>query len=255
MITIAFTHFRGLSLANLRAALFTVRQQDFDQVASILFLDNNTVDEEKVLQDILDEFNFPVPVHLISIKHGDPTKTHAWSTNFIHRATTTPWIFFTRSDYLIAPNTLALFREQIRHDNMFIIGGYYGLDITIDQCNQYDWRTYGVEMLKPFGREYAHGLVDVGGVWLTTKSAFDSVGGLDERMWAWGHQQTLFQYRLRLAGTEFVKVPQVVFYHAEHGYEAPRDHSVAAAQLKEVAGIDVAEMWQWYTGPDNPYRQ
>lgn len=252
MITIGFTYFRSLTLANLRASLYTVRQQDFSLVDQLIVLDNNTADSERAIQDVIDGYAFPVPVRLISVKHGDSTKTHAWSTNLLHRVAPSPWVFFTRADYLIAPNTLALFAAQVRHDRMFIVGKYYGLDVTIEGVEQYHWRSHGLTVLHPLGREYDHMLIDVGGVWLTSKTAFESVGGLDERLWAWGHQQTLFQYRLHEAGTEFVCVPQIVFYHAEHGYETPRDHALAIQQLASI-GVDIHDLWARFDSPNNPY--
>jgi GT2 family glycosyltransferase len=79
--------------------------------------------------------------------------------------------------------------------------------------------------------------------------AFKQVGGLCEELTAWGHAQTHFQWKLHQAGVEFVRVPQVLFYHPHHGGE--RDIEVAHEQLKQQ-GLEIRDLWARYEGV-NPY--
>ena len=96
-ITICFTYFKSLGLANLDAALHSVRQQDFSRVEAVVIVDNNGEGSAYDVQVIIDKHEFLVPVNLYSFKHADPLKTHAWSSNVAVRMATTPWIFFCRA--------------------------------------------------------------------------------------------------------------------------------------------------------------
>jgi GT2 family glycosyltransferase len=98
------------------------------------------------------------------------------------------------------------------------------------------------------GDIYDHTEVD-SGVWAASKETFNLVGGLDESLTAWGHAQTEFQYRLHLAGVEFVRVPEVLFWHPRHGGE--RDLALAHAQLRD-RGFEPRDLWKRYHGA-SPY--
>ena len=252
MITVCMTYFRSLTLDNLKAALHCLRQQDFSGVKEILLLCNNVDDSDEEVWSIIDAIEWPVPFRLFHCKHSDASRTHAWSTNAVVQYAQTDWIFFTRADYLLDFNALTHFSSARGNDNQFIVAGYYDVQIDILTCERFPWKEQGPQVLQSFGREYDHVTID-SGVWMTRKSIFDKVGGLDERLTAWGHAQTHFQHKLFLAGVEFVRIPYVLFYHPTHGYETPRDHATAKQQLKDATGLTVPEMWQRYTGPDNPY--
>src|SRR5258708_2152204 len=98
------------------------------------------------------------------------------------------------------------------------------------------------------GTEFDYTLIDAG-VWMARKDAFRRVDGMDEGMTAWGHAQTDFQHRLWKAGTEFVRVPETLFWHPFHG--GHRDIDVAHAQLVAKGG-DLKAMWSRYEGV-SPY--
>jgi len=251
-ITICLTYFRSLSLANLGAALHSIRQQDMTHVESLVIIDNNTADALTDILSLVESFEFSVPVNLNSFKHGDAAKTHSWSTNVAVQKAFTPWILFTRADYLLDFDAVAQFAAAATSDNQFIVSRYFDVGVDIARCEQTDWRRQGPSVLQHFGREYDHVLIDAG-VWMTRKDIFNKVGGMDETLVAWGHAQTVFQHKVYRAGVEFVKLPSVLFYHPAHGYETPRDHAVARQQLQTL-GLDLVEMWSRYTGAENPYR-
>lgn len=252
MITICLTYFKSLTLANLDAALYSVSKQDLSLVDEIVLLDNDSYDNFEDIQAIIDRYTFAAPVRLLSFKHKDPARTHSWSTNQAVKHADTPWILFTRADYLLSFDAVERFSQAVGNDNQFIVGGYYDVTIDIHACERYPWRVEGPHVLRSFGREYDHVLIDAG-VWMTRKATFDKVGGLDERLTAWGHAQTHFQHKLFCAGVEFVRIPYVLFYHPAHGYVAPKDIGLSHAQLREVTGLDIKECWARYAGPDNPY--
>src|SRR6516165_12803253 len=108
MITICLTYFRSLTLTNLRAALDSIRCQNLTRVERIVVVDNNTDDQRDEIEAIATAA-FTVPVVFRSFKHGDPTRTHAWSTNMAVRDASTPWGFFTRADYILDEHAVAKF--------------------------------------------------------------------------------------------------------------------------------------------------
>jgi glycosyltransferase involved in cell wall biosynthesis len=253
MVTICFTYFRSLTLANLDAALYSVRQQDLSRVVELVVVDNNADDDARDIQAVIDARRFPLPVRLISRKHGDPAKTHAWSTNLAVREATSPWVLFCRADYLL---DFGLVRKGLRVIDAhaedwdgFVTGCVRHLHVPIARCELTEWREAGTDVLRSQpGRTEDYMAID-SGVWMARRSAFDRVGGLDERLSAWGHAQTDFQHRLHQTGTEFVQMPEVLYYHPRHA--APRDITLAHAQLHSVGG-NLSEMWARYHGV-SPY--
>lgn len=242
MITICFVYFRCLTLAHLEAALYSLRQQDFACFKEIFVLDNNSLDSAELIQKTLDSLAFPVPITLRSYKHGDLTKTHSWSTNIAVSEVTTPWVFFTRADYLLAPGTLRQF-AAVRDG--FVTSRGCHLNIDIAECDQRPWRQYGAQMLETLGTVYDYTCID-SGVWMTRKAVFDSVGGLDESLTAWGHAQTHFQWKLHNAGVQCHQLNDVLFFHPQHGGEKNMD--LAHQQLAQT-GVDLRVMWARYAGP------
>lgn len=250
VFTICLTYFKSLTLANLRAALHSLRQQDLPYVREVVVVDNNTDDLAVHIQATVDALAFPVPVRVLSVKHEDASRTHSWSTNVAVRAAATPLVLFTRADYLLAFDTLhrvaALFNSHPEGWNGFVTGNGYHLDVPIETCEQLEWRRFGPSMLLTFpGSALIDYTVIDAGVWAARRDAFDRVGGLSESLTAWGHAQTHFQYKLFKAGTEFVRIPEALFFHPKHG--GSRDMHLAHQQLTAL-GSNARELWDRYEG-------
>lgn len=248
-ITICFTYFKSLTLANLRAALHSVRKQDLSNVEELIIVDNDTTDTAQDIQEIINALMFPMRTNLISVKHGNSSFTHAWSTNIAVRAASTPWVLFTRADYLLSFNALDRFTSVIipRSEdwNGFVTGHVYHLSVDIATCEQTWWRVDGPSGLQAFaGSEADYTVIDAG-VWMARRDAFEHVHGLDESLTAWGHAQTYFQYCMYKAGVEFVRIPEILFYHPQHS--APRDIELAHQQLRDQ-GVDIKELWARHDG-------
>lgn len=248
-MTIALTYFRSLTLANLKAALFSVRQQDLSAVKGIIIFDNNTTDSVEAIQAVVDSMAFPVPVTVCSSKHGDPVLTHSWSTNQAVRHTSTPWVLFTRADYVLDVNLVQKFMEIVESKpaewDGFITGNVYHLAVNIEACNETEWHRKGPHVLrKLLGAEQDYTCIDAG-VWMARRSAFERTQGLDETLTMWGHAQTHFQWKLYTTGTEFVRIPEVMFYHPQH--TALRNLDDAHQQLRNH-GINLKELWARYEG-------
>lgn len=249
MITICFTYFRSLALANLAAALYSLRRQDLANVEAIVVLDNNTDDLMPSMQAIVDGLAFPIPVHLMSHKHGDHAKTHSWSTNTVLREAVAPWVFFSRADYILDFDAVKRFSDVVRSKSGdwdgFVTGNVYHLNADVGVCEMTRWREAGPrELLSLPGAEASYTVIDAG-VWMARKATFDRVGGLDEGLTAWGHAQTHFQHKLFKAGVEFVRIPEPMFYHPQHS--APRDLDLAHRQLGE-RGISLHDLWSRHEG-------
>jgi hypothetical protein len=254
MITICFTYFKSLALANFEAALYALRRQDFSAVQEIVIVDNDTEDAAQTLMKTIGgDLKFPVPVTLKSFKHGDPTKTHPWSANVAVREATTSWVLFTRADYILDFTLVSRFAEVIEEHppgwKGFVTSNVCHLFHDVAACETYGWRSRGPGVLldAPHATE-AYTCIDAG-VWMTQRATFDEVGGLDERLSAWGHAQTHFQYKLHKAGVECVRIPEVLFYHPLHS--ATRDLDEGHQQLRDL-GVDLKEMWARYEGTQ-PY--
>ncbi len=245
MITLCFTYFKSLTLHALAAALFSVRKQDLSAVSAIVVIDNDTADSKDDIHDVIEHLAFPVPVFLGSFKHEDATKTHSWSTNAaVHAAPMTPWILFSRADYLLDFGLVESFVKVVGEHpadwNGFVTANVYHLSVDLARCEETEWRHFGPGMLRSLpGAEADYTAIDAG-VWMARHTTFCAVGGLDERLSAWGHAQTHFQHKLHLAGVEFVRIPKPLFFHPQHA--APRDLGLAHQQLAE-RGVDLKEMW------------
>jgi|SRR6185503_4129182 len=258
MITICFVYFKSLTLANLEAALYSLYKQDFvlmqHFVESLVIVDNDTDDSVMQIKSVLEKFEFPIRnVELHSLKHDDPLKTHAWSTNTAVGYARTPWVLFCRADYLLDSNLLAKFLQvrEAHHNswNGFITADGRHLHVNMSQCEETRWRIDGAGILQNMpGMTYDYTAIDTG-VWLARKDAFDAVHGLDEKLSAWGHSQTHFQYKLYKDGVDFVRIPEVLFYHPQHS--ATRDIELAHSQLNQL-GVDIRELWARYEG-SKPY--
>ena len=157
-ITICFVYFRSLTLEHLDAALYSVRQQDFSRVNSLVVVDNNTEDDPREILKVVDGFGFPVPVSFHSYKHDDLTKTHAWSTNVAVKEVQTSWVLFTRADYLLKFDMLAqcLWEVDRRPEDWqgFVTGTGCHLTIDIGMCEYLQWRQRGPLALLTSGQTY-----------------------------------------------------------------------------------------------------
>lgn len=254
MITICLTYFKSLTLKNLDAALYSVRQQDLSRVREVVLVDNDTEDSPENIAAVVATHNFPIEVNLYSYKHGDEKKTHSWSSNAAVSYVKTPWIFFTRADYILdfgIVERLSVVTDSRRPSwPGFITSSGYHLAVDIGEVETQPWKTQGARILHSMqGTQFDYTVID-SGVWMTQRSAIDFIGGWDEELTAWGHAQTEFQSRLYNSGVEFVKVPEVLFYHPMHA--GPRDLELANRQLK-TQGIKIQELWARYDGV-NPYR-
>lgn len=253
MITICLTYFKSLALANLAAALHSVRRQDLSCVDSIVVVDNDTADSATAIRAEVDAQRFPIPTRVLSFKHGDPSRTHSWSTNAAVREATAPWVLFTRADYILDFHLVKRFVQGIgkkEYDlqgpwNGFVTANVYHLNVDVGECERTAWRREGTDALRALpGVENDYTIIDAG-VWMARKSAFDRIGGMDEGLTAWGHAQTYFQHLLHVSGVEFVRIPEPLFYHPLHS--APRDIELAHRQLAE-RGIDLRELWTRHRG-------
>jgi len=246
-LTICLTYFRSLSLANLAASLFSVRQQEMDRVNSVVIVDNNTDDSIRDVLEVINAADLHVPVDFSSFKHKDTAKAQAWSTNVTVRRAQTTWVFYTRADYLlnfdIVRKFLAIVDSKPDTWEGFLVSHGCHLGNSIAECEATTWRESGPRVLH--GVEYDYTEID-SGVWMARRETFDRIGGFDERLSAWGHAQTEFQHRMFTAGVEFVRVPEVLFFHPAHGGE--KDIEVGHRQLRDL-GLDIREMWERYPGP------
>jgi GT2 family glycosyltransferase len=250
MITICLTYFRSLTLANLSAALYSIRRQDFSRVAAIVVIDNATDDPRDAIDGMVAEQDFTVPVVVRSFKHGDQSRTHAWSTNAAVREAATPWVFFTRADYLLDFSAVAKFAAIVDAQpagwSGFVTSNGRHMHCDVAACEGMGWRTTGAGVLGGIDFEYT--CIDAG-VWMARRDVFDRVGGLNERLSSWGHAQTLFQYKLHAAGAECIRIRETLFFHPAHAAE--RDLTEAHRQLA-AEGVDVRDLWSRHDGA-KPY--
>jgi hypothetical protein len=251
-LTICLTYYQSLTLENLSASLFSVRLQDLSYVTEIIILDNNTPNSAEDIQQLIDSLAFPVPVRLLSFKHGDPNKTHAWSTNTTITNVSTSWVLFTRADYLLDPShlrkCLSIITDHPENWDGFVVSNGRHLHADITACEQASWRMNPDALQALPGADFDYTIID-SGVWFSRRSAFDRVNGLDEALSSWGHAQTDFQHRLFKTGTEFVRIPEVLYFHPMHA--ASRDIIKAHDQL-QARGVDLKVIWSRYHGV-NPY--
>lgn len=254
MLTICVTYFKSLTLKNLAAALYSVRQQDLSLVKQVVLVDNDSSDSIEEISQVVNELDFPCPVKFVSYKHGVADKTHAWSSNIAFQHVDTPWVFFTRADYILDFGIVRKFvnvvqdhaYDHIPNWNGFVTSHGSHLQYDVAFCEQLGWRDHGPQILQGVVFDYTK--ID-SGVWMARKDAVDHIGGLNEDFTSWGHAQTEFQYRMHLSGSEFVCVPEVLFWHTWHGAE--RDIEVAHEELRKL-GVDLKTMWERYEGV-SPY--
>lgn len=240
-ISICFVHFRSLNLTHLDAAWYSLSKQDLTDVNGVWFLDNNTDDSVQAINEVLFQYPFwkPGTLHFESNKHGDPSKTQSWSVNRVCQRAAGPWIFFTRSDYILAFDCLARMRDEILKRptwdwRRFVSGWCWqmaydreaqNIDANVD-IEQYGWRENGMPALlqHPYAFRFHETELDAG-VWFTNKSHLEEAGWMNEKMSSWGYQQSTFQRIMRSYGIQCSAVQDYLFAHQHH--YAVRDFSKA----------------------------
>jgi glycosyltransferase involved in cell wall biosynthesis len=247
-VTVCCTYFKSLGLDNLRAALYSLRRSaGVELVDEIIVVDNATDDTQPEIAAVINEQAFPVPTRLLSFKHDDPTRTHSWSTNVAFREARSPWVFFTRADYIVDPALLARSLQMAAAHGAgwkgFVTADGYHLQADVLACDVSGWRERGAHELRTLpGTAFDYTLIDTG-VYLLNRETFEKVGGLDERLTVWGHAQTEFQWRIHKAHVDMARIADVLYYHPMHG--APRDLAAATAQLAQH-GVDIKDCWARY---------
>jgi len=260
MIDIALVHFRAVDLRYLEAALYSVlTQSDLLQVQTVYIYDNDSADSVSVIRRLVDtmvEADVPpshLNIELLFDKHGDETRRcQSYSVNQVMGVTGTltsnDWVLFTRSDYILHRDTVRDFTAAVEGGPLngwrgFVTSHAYhhALDARADQriegfrdIEQHGWRTHpqstDVLLEKVNGWRVDSSDKDAG-VWLTRRSLWREVGGLNPNLTAWGYQQTVFQKALREAGVAMVQLPRVYFHHQHHGGTF-RDYDEARRQLE-----------------------
>lgn len=248
-IDIAFVYFRTLNLTHLDAAWFSVSKQDFTNVRSIQFLDNNTLDTEEEIRAVLARYEMPVPVNMEFSKHGDERRTQSWSVNHVCRDMCEgPYIFFTRADYILAFDCLQRFRDhcyqmESRGQKTFISGWCWqmaydreaqNIDANVD-IEQYNWRERGMEALleHPYAFRFHETCLDAG-VWMSKKDHLEAGGWMNENLVSWGYQQSTFQRMLGRANVFCQNLDGYCFAHQHH--YAERNFDVAGAEYSQFGG-------------------
>lgn len=244
-ISICFVHFRSLNLTHLDAAWYSLSKQDLTGVNGIYFLDNNTQTPVDDLVEVLMRYPVWSPGRLrVTIEHDrNPTHTHSWSVNKVCQQAPGPWIFFTRSDYVLAFDALARMRDEVFRrptwDQKKFVSGWCwqmaydrearNIDANVD-IEQYGWREGGMAALlqHPYGFKF-HETDQDAGVWFTNKAYMEDAGWMNEGLVSWGYQQSTFQRALRhVAGVQCVAIPDYLFAHQHH--HAVRDFDKARAE-------------------------
>lgn len=230
-VDVCFVHFRTLNLLHLDAAWFSLSKQDFSLVNCVFFLDNNTPDSVESILEVLDRHPIPVPLYFCSDKHGNLNRTQSWSVNRVCKAAFGPWIFFTRSDYILSFDCMsrmmaASYPTLSTGGKPFVSGWCWqmaydreakNIDAHVD-IEQYGWREEGMPALlqHPYAFRF-HETDQDAGVWLTKKEYLEKVGWMNEGLISWGYQQSEFQRLLRnRVGVSCISVLDYLFAHQHH---------------------------------------
>ena len=234
MLTVIFIYFRTLTLDHLDAAWFSLSQQDLTSVEEIIVLDNNTDDAPDAIRDRLDHYPVSVPVRVVSEKHGDPRRTHCWSSNRAFELSTTDNLFVTRADFLLNPDCLARFRAaQVREAAMFTTSWCHqmGCDASLSNTDvladhskpDAGWRTDprgAASLVGAVPANHFHATDVDAGVYLTYQSVWVVVGRFNESMVGWGVNQQDWQRRIARHRLHLTVIPDYLFHHQHH--YAPR---------------------------------
>lgn len=238
-VSVCFVYFKTLALQHLDAAWYSLSKQDFSQVNHVYFLDNNTDDDLFAIQEVLNRYPLPVPVIFCSDKHGRSDRTQSWSVNRVCQMAQGPIIFFTRADYILAFDALALMVDRVRNSlafdfKPFVSGWCWQMAYDREAANlnefvdveQYGWREGGMAALMqhPYAFRF-HETDRDAGVWCTLKAYLAEAGWMNEKLTSWGYQQSSFQTDLQRAGVRCEAIQDYLFAHQHHW--APRDFTKA----------------------------
>jgi hypothetical protein len=249
MIDICFVHFRTLNLEHLDAAWYSLSKQDFSGVRNVFFLDNNTEYSPDSILSVLYRYPLPCPLWLNFHKHGLSDRTQSWSVNTVCKAALSPWVFFTRTDYILAFDCLSKLWERAegltaQGLRCFLSGWCWqmaydrearNIDAQVD-IEQYNWRELGMEALlrHPYAFRF-HETDQDAGVWLTKKENLARAGWMNEGMVSWGFQQSTFQRALRNQAAVHCEAIQDYLFAHQHHY-AERDFGKASQEYLNHGG-------------------
>ena len=252
-INVCYVHFRGLSLLHLDASLFSLSKAiERHPVRTVHVLDNASghwpMDVEAQVRTNLRT----VPVSFQSWQQPDVRRTHSWTVNHLcrDRAHDADWIFFLRSDYIVAFDVLEQLASlalavRVTGRKPFVSGWCWqmGIDEALSNIDahvdieRYGWRTStrGLDALQqhPYAHRF-HQTQHDAGVWLTRREYLAAAGWMNEAMTAWGYQQSTFQRALGRVGVSCDVVPDYLFAHQHH--YAERDFVRAQREYQQFGG-------------------
>lgn len=250
---LGFVFFRTTDLYHLDAAWFTLARQNFTHVERVIFINNNTQFDTLEIEHVLSRYRLPVRLDIHHELHRDSKKTHSWSVNRFIELSSTPWIFFARSDYLLNYDLLTEFwkekerRQQLNPTWRGLITSYchqMGYDSGLSNTDALapyslpgaEWRMMleGPKFL--FGKVPANYFESSGvdaGVFLTQRMNFTEIGGMNENLVNWGFNQQEAQGLMQGRGVEMVALKEYLYHHQHH--YAPRDFQVANSEHEQFA--------------------
>ncbi len=243
MIDIVLIYFRTLYPAHFEAAWFSLSQQDFTHVRSVIVLDNNTDTPPDTLQQLAAKHPIPVPILWCIEKHGHLDRTQSWSVNRAFQLARDGWVLITRADFLMDPTLVERF--ALAHDDtrLFITSWCYQMGCDAELSNRDVIADYTLpDAAWRQSAQGLQGLVGVvpgvpfqstdadAGVYLMRKADWATAGGLNEKMVSWGYQQQAFQRALRRTGVATVQLQEYLYFHQHHS--APRDFAKAGQELR-----------------------
>ena len=248
MISVGVIHFNTCDAEHLRRALDSLRPQLTPDVSEVLIYDNNSdtpgIDMEIVIDETLSD-NGTTNIRAVFDRHGDPNKTHSYSVNSTLSLLEGPWVFLTRSDYILAPDALSSMLKMAKAmecDGLkpFVTGWCYQAAYNRQEKPYPPYDIEGLsfsELVHPakvVGHTFAETDQDAG-VWLSKKEYWQACP-LNEQLTAWGYAQSTWQRQLRNEqGVEMFAIPRELFFHQQHGDWA-RDHELARRQYEQFGG-------------------
>ena len=243
MLTGIFIHFATVDDRCLQRSWYSFYRQDWAPGDRVLVYANNA----PFPRDLV--FDLPRRAGLLACivdQHGDPNRTHAYSVNrALDRvraagADDDELVFLTRSDYILAPDALAVLREsnEIRPD--FTSGWIYqsaydraDRELPPFDIDQLNWRRNFDVLVNGTvpGYRFHETHLDAG-VWIAPLAGLTLP--LNEELSAWGYAQSTWQRQLS-ASLTMRTMNRYIAFHQQHG-SWPRDHALARAQYDQFGG-------------------
>lgn len=257
LISIGLIHFPTCGAEHFRTALTSLFAQEFEDpltgwanVREIVVYDNNSGTYVDTLARTVDSVCKSLAVQpevrgklrFVFDYHHDASKTHPYSLNATLAELRGPALFITRSDYVLHPQILTKLAAAARQAT---VAGL--LPFVSAHCYQsaYDrqeqpYPPFAVtpsmtwaDLLKAPGYVF-HETDQDAGVWLSFTHVLGSCR-LNEQLTAWGYAQSTWQRELKAQGAEMIAVPEVLFFHQQHG-DWVRDHALARQQYEQFGG-------------------